>query len=261
MATLPYIEFMGYRFQVVHYSGDLWRADRFSRLIGSLASEDYEGARIKYFTTAREELASYTFRGMPHTKQWRPSRPLTLINMFHAPTRQAILNFFASRHNDTRVAALQTAFPVNVEGKVYRVSTEETMEQDDVFLAGLCEALTFADGYYIPAQGEGPAGSFHSEVGICQRALRFLTLVFTARNGPPPPPDRGTRRNRNRGNRRNNRRNHSPLPSSVMKRVRFNNINNTNNASPSFPSFPSSPPRQTRRFAPLSFNNSNNIVA
>lgn len=278
--AVPYIDFQGRRFQVVHYDGDLWRADRAPRQVGSLASEDYVGAEIKYFTTDRAELSAYTFRGMPHAKQWRPSRPLVLINMFHAPTRQAVHDFFAGRGNAARVTALKTAFPVNSKGNVYRVSTEETMDQDDAFLSGLCGSLTFADGYYMPAQEarEGGVGSFHSEIGLCQRALRVLTLVFTARNGPPPAPNRnrGTQRNRpNRNNNNNNNgnrrrgtgRNRSPLRFNEGFAVRsslFNAPAASTSAAPLsgvkrgrlFNNMPLSPPPK-RRFAPLSFNNAN----
>jgi hypothetical protein len=207
MNALPrqIIEFAGRRFRVVSYSGDLWRADRQTRGVGSLASNNYAGTEIKYFTTAHHEVASYSSRGMPHVKLWRPQRALVLIDMMDPATREAVRAMMA---DPAEARALNTAFPVAANGSIYRVSGEDTAGEDDRFLEALCRTLTFADGYYMPAQvpREVGVGSFHSEVGLCRRALRELVLFASRREGPPPAPNNATRRRR-RPNRNNENRN------------------------------------------------------
>jgi hypothetical protein len=172
-----YIDYMGKRLAVVNYVGNLYRADtddKFSQP-GVLASQDYAGAEIKFFATNKEETEPYTRYDMPLVKSWALLRPLVLVNMFDRATRDAVRDLFVE---NTLKYALNTAFPLNQTGRVFRHSDEITKEQDYVFLRTLCASGIPVDGFIVERQEPRPGvGYFHSEVGLCGRALQYLKLA------------------------------------------------------------------------------------
>lgn len=172
-----YIDYMGKRLAVVNYVGNLYRADtddKYART-GILASQNYAGAQIKFFTTTKEETESYTRHNKPLVKTWKPLKSLVLVNMFDLDTRNAVRNLFAE--NNAKYA-LNTAFPLNQSGRVYRFSDVKTAEEDYLFLRTLCAYGIPVDGFIVERQDPRPGvGAFHSEVGLCGRALEHLQLV------------------------------------------------------------------------------------
>ena len=230
--------------QVVEYSGALWRADFNYFREGGLASENYNGAKYKYFALSESELGSYTRRGMNKVKKWITSRPLQLIKMFDRDTRDIVYNRMDSRGK----GAMDIAFPIDAEGNVYRVSEEDTTYADYMFLDLLCQ-MDIADGYIIPAQEPRPGvNSFHSEVGLCFAVFDSLRLENVKTTGIPAL----TRRKRNMsgriiGNRRNNNTNGSS--GTTRRRFNLNNVNNSSNNRQTI--------KRRRRFMNVAPNNTN----
>jgi hypothetical protein len=111
---------------------------------------------------------------------------------------------------------MNTAFPVNTSRKIYRFSSEDTLEDDNLLLNALCR-IEGIDGYYMKTQeprmnGAMTIGGFHSEVGLCRKAFSRIAVASSV-NKAPPKVSRKTRRPEP-----NEESNNSPL----AKRRHFN---------------------------------------
>ncbi len=204
------IEYMGRRLKIKRYSGTLYRADRNTFLPGSLASQNYKNAPMKYFTLHKNETSAYTKYGMLHVKTWVPTQELILVDILHTPTRRVLEELIGEE-------SLRIAFPLRGE-RTSRISEENTKQHNDNVLRSICDLGIF-DGYYMEKlSGTNGTDRFHSEVGLCPRAFHKLRLESVNKNKyqPPPPPTRKRRRNNN-----NN--------TYTSKRSRFNMMNNNNN--------------------------------
>lgn len=192
------IEYEGKRLRIVRFRAPLYRADRQTFLPGSLASNDYRGASMKYFTLAKNETDAYSKYGMPHIKTWEPIEELILVDILHTPTRHALEQIIGSN-------SISVAFPMK-GNRVSRVSEENTKHHNDTVLRSICD-LGIVDGYYMRRLNKNNMNKFHSEVGLCQRALRKLRLLRVNRNQyqAPPPPTRKRRGNNNNNSGRKTR--------------------------------------------------------
>lgn len=203
----------GKRLKVVIFNtgGRLYRANQGTFGVNSLASNDYRGAPMKYFTLNESELSAYTKYDKPYKKTWKPVENLTLIDILHRPTRDALAELIGTDD-------LNVSFPIR-NGKVYRVSEEDEAYHDDNVLSAICN-LGF-DGYYMKAiERTNNLKGFHSEVGICGSSLHKLRLERVERIAEVPrAPTRKRRRLNN-----NNNNNNSP----TKKRFRINRLGNNN---------------------------------
>jgi hypothetical protein len=160
---------------------------------------------MKYFTLNKSELKTYIPRGRPYVKNWKTTEEIELVDILDLNTRKALENIPALK------SALKIAFPIR-NNSVTRVSTEESKNKDDIVLGILCE-LGY-DGYYMNS-----VGGFHSEVGLCPRALYKLELEEVKRNTSSGVEGPTKKKSRSRFNNNNN--------NNTRKRPRFTmNINN-----------------------------------
>lgn len=218
----------GKQIKVIHYNGELWRADYTYMQKGVNARTNYSGASYKYFTLNRNELSSYTRRGMTHIKCWRPRRALVLVNIMDKSTRNSIADLIGNTN-------INIAFPLNSTGAPYRVSEEETAIHDDAFLEQLCRLGL--DGYYMERQmPRNGVEAFHSEVGLCASTFGDLELISIEKAQNAPAIKNKTVRNRTRVSplkkgRLFNINNENTNTNNIMsppKRMRFNNTNKNN---------------------------------
>jgi hypothetical protein len=161
----------GHKLKTIVFSGNLYRADRNFASAGISAAQNYKDAPMKYFTLYKDETIAYTKYGMRNIKSWKVTAPLVLIDIFDISTRNSLKELIGAD-------ALNIAFPLNKNGKVYRVSEENTKNKNDDVLRNIC-SLGGVDGYLMHKQEErsGGIGSFHSEVGLCAKAFSKLVLV------------------------------------------------------------------------------------
>lgn len=158
-------------YKVAHYSGQLFRADPTEGVARNGATH-YGSDALHFFTTRKEEVASYTRKGTTYTKTWTTTEPLLLLDIMDLGTRLFL---------ETRIskANLDASFPIK-NGKVYRNSETETAKIDGQIVFDICmlKDELGADGYYMERQ-EGGNGflPFHSEIGLCNHAFGKLTLV------------------------------------------------------------------------------------
>lgn len=215
----------GQQLNVVHFNGELWRADYTYMRTGVTARTNYAGARYKYFTLSRDELSNYTRRGMVNIKCWRSRRPLVLVDIMDKSTRTSMIQLIGSKNIDI-------AFPLNDAGNPYRVSEEETAINDDAFLEQLCRLGL--DGYYMSRQEpRNGVGAFHSEVGLCASTFDDLQLVYVEKSQNAPALKLRNRTVRNMNNtmsvpKRRMVFNNANNAMSPPKRRRFNNTNKNN---------------------------------
>jgi hypothetical protein len=212
-------------FHIVEYSDPLWRADYHYFARNGLASDNYNGAKYKFFATQEHEVAAYTRKGMNKVKKWVPQEALGLLAMFNRETRDSV---YAAMSPEGK-KAMDVAFPVDTSGRVYRVSDEDSTWADYTVLDELCR-LGIADGYIIPAQlPRDGVGFFHSEIGVCFAAFDSLRLESIRTNAPPAM----TRKRRDRNYSPN--KNNNSLSNSKKKRLEaplfamFMNANNMPN--------------------------------
>ena len=191
------------------YNGKLYRANSTSFITSGKASNNYRNAPMKYFTLNSSELKTYIPRGRPYVKNWKTTDSLELVDILDLNTRKALEAIPGLKN------ALNIAFPIE-KNVVLRVSTELTKNQDDIVLGKLCE-LGY-DVYYMET-----IGGFHSEVGLCPKALRKLELEQSKRNTNtgvegPTKKNRRAKRNNNNNTRRkpsfslNNENNNNSFP-------------------------------------------------
>lgn len=212
-------------FHLVQYTNPLWRADYHYFSKNGLASDNYNGAKYKFFATLDTELTSYKNKGMTKVKKWMPQEPLALLPMFDRETRDHVYTAMSPEGRQ----AMDVAFPVEkVTGLVYRVSKETTTWADYAFLDELCR-MNLADGYIIPAQTPRKGVSaFHSEIGLCFAAFDSLKLEEIKTNAPPAITRKRRGRNNNNGNGNGKRRRYN----NTTRRVeppRFAMFMNANN--------------------------------
>jgi hypothetical protein len=185
--------------KTIKYNGKLYRANQTSYIPKGKASNNYKNAPMKYFTTNKSELKAYIPRNRPYVKNWKTTEELELVNILDLNTRKALEGI-----PDLK-SALDIAFPINNNTRVLRVSTEITKNQDDIVLGKLCKSGY--DGYYME-----PVGGFHSEVGLCPKALYKLELEKVKRNtnaGIAGPTKKKRRFNNNNNTRRFNNNNNT----------------------------------------------------
>jgi hypothetical protein len=203
--------------KTLNYSGKLFRANTQNYRVGSLASNNYRNAPIKYFTLDKNEIKAYTKYGKPFEKTWN-ARDLNLVNILDLSTRQRLESLF----NQNQKRSLRIAFPI-VNGEVSRISEENSKTDDDTVLKALCE-LGF-DGYLM----EKIPNRFHSEVGLCPTAFSKLTLLDSKRALVAPSlPSRTKRRSRFNNNNNKNKNNNN----NYRKKRSFTNKNNKNKNKP-----------------------------
>jgi hypothetical protein len=191
--------------KTIKYNGKLYRANQTSFIPRGKASNNYRNAPMKYFTLNKSELKTYIPRGRPYVKNWKTTEEIELVDILDLNTRKALENIPALK------SALKIAFPIR-NNSVTRVSTEESKNKDDIVLGILCE-LGY-DGYYMNS-----VGGFHSEVGLCPRALYKLELEEVKRNTSSGVEGPTKKKSRSRFNNNNN--------NNTRKRPRFTmNINN-----------------------------------
>jgi hypothetical protein len=179
--------------KTINYNGRLYRANHNSFIPRGRASNNYKNAPMKYFTLNKSELKSYIQRDRPYVKNWKTVEKLELVDILDLNTRKTLEDIPKLKK------ALNIAFPIR-DNNVFRVSTEETKNQDDTVLGILCE-LGY-DGYYMKSIED-----FHSEVGLCPRALYKLELEKVKRNtnsGIAGPTKKKRRINNNQNNNQNN---------------------------------------------------------
>lgn len=186
----------------------LYRANQGTFSVNRLASENYRNAPMKYFTLNERELSAYTKYGKPFKKTWRAIENLTLVDILHKPTREALAELIGSED-------LDFSFPIRYD-KVYRVSEEDKMYHDDNVLKAICKLGV--DGYYMRAiEPNNNAKGFHSEVGICGSSLKKLRLERVQKNMYEPPQGPTRKRRRFNNNNNNTQRNNNN-----SKRARLN---------------------------------------
>ncbi len=191
--------------KTIKYNGKLYRANQTSFIPRGKASNNYRNAPMKYFTLNKSELKTYIPRGRPYVKNWKTTEEIELVDILDLSTRKALENIPALK------SALKIAFPIK-NNSVTRVSTEESKNKDDIVLGILCE-LGY-DGYYMNS-----VGGFHSEVGLCPRALYKLELEEVKRNTSSGVEGPTKKKSRSRFNNNNN--------NNTRRRPRFTmNINN-----------------------------------
>ncbi len=170
--------------QKVTYTGSLYRADAVKIRKGTTADEalTYADAPIKYFTLHPEELGTYfKTKDYKFQTEW-DAVDLVLVDLFHIPTRTFL---YEHVFNDEERNAIDTAFPIDEKGHVYRQSDADTAHLDYTLLKALCRVDNI-DGYHMNAQEPRNYGKntivsgFHSEVGLCNKAFSKLTA---AKNG------------------------------------------------------------------------------
>lgn len=142
----------------------LFRANKTNSRNNTVASTNYRGATFKYFTLTKNEVSAYTKYGTTYTKTLEITDDLNLIDILDYKTREELESDFIT-NNEKK--ALNTAFPIE-NNTVSRNSIN--VNTDNIVLKRLCE-LGY-DGYYMKT-----INAFHSEVGLCSRALSKLKLV------------------------------------------------------------------------------------
>ena len=156
------------KIKTINFTGDLWRADK-------TAARNYSGAPIKYFALTEKNADIYLNSAhREFMKQWKvkDGESLKLINILDRETRNSLGTALPNPH-------FNIAFPIR-NGKVSRVSTENTKASDDAALLALCE-LGGYDGYSM----EPIKDVFHSEVGLCAPALEKLEMHSSGRKRAP----------------------------------------------------------------------------
>jgi hypothetical protein len=224
----------GHRIRVVEYGEPLFRADDANSHHNS-GNQHYGAMYNKFFTTQKNETKSYANRlGKSYTKTWIPSEPLRLIDILHTGTRLELEKLLARN-----ATLLNTAFPV-VKNRVYRYSEDETAGIDAELLRAICslrgnDGKPAFDGFYMKRQTNTTISNngrsilpFHSEIGLCNSALRKIKLNRGATNITSAPPK--IVKNNTRGRRRRTNNNNGNQRNYTMSRRRmFNNSNNNSN--------------------------------
>lgn len=142
----------------------LYRANKTRSNKNIFASVNYRGAPRKYFTLRKNELNAYTKKGTTYKKTWNVLSDLKLVDILDPKTRQNLEKYFNTRKEKM---ALNNAFPIrnNVPSR-----NSSNVNIDNIVLDKICE-LGY-DGYYMET-----ISAFHSEVGLCARALDKLKLA------------------------------------------------------------------------------------
>jgi hypothetical protein len=227
------------KIKIVSFSQPLFRGDKEPSRKGSLASNVYRTAPIKYFTLNGEEVKrAYTKYGMPYLKEWHPVESLNLIDILDIRTRRELAKLIGSE-------SLDIAFPVN-GNKVSRVSEEHTKIHDDIVLKAICSLNPKIDGYYMKNLTKKNVNNygneinkyvFHSEVGLCPRAFSKLQL-FSSILANAPRVERTRNNNKKNKPRRNitakklSLGNNMNMPKVSRQLSLGNNNMNTNNNQP-----------------------------
>jgi hypothetical protein len=143
---------------------------------GNLASINYDEAPVKYFTLSEKGTESYSNNGVSVLKAWElknenPENKIKLIDILDLSTREKLEELFTTNEEKK---TFKKAFPI-VNGRVSRNS--KSTKKDNIVLNKLC-TLNDYDGYYMSGFDINPEAkhSFHSEVGLCGRALSKLKL-------------------------------------------------------------------------------------
>ncbi len=203
---MNYISYAGQKLKIIRYPkitsapGYLYRIDKDEHNI-------YKGATIKFFALTERNTNSYTKnKNAKFLKKWevKQDNQLILLDILDIPTREALAELIGH-------SALDIAFPIRYS-KDYKViqpesnsnsqslnnamymnknithigrysnSNPATGNPDYDVLKAIC-SLGIVDGYYME-----PVENFHSEIGLCGKALSKLKLVSTSRSLAYIPP-------------------------------------------------------------------------
>ena len=144
---------------------ELFRANKINSKNNAIASENYKGAPVKYFTLNKNEVSAYTKYGTTYTKTWNVTGNLKLVDILDYDTRIKLENDFTVNERE----ALNDAFPVNKKREIVSRNSS-SVRIDNIVLKRLCN-LGY-DGYYMRS-----IRAFHSEVGLCPYGFSKLKMV------------------------------------------------------------------------------------
>ena len=191
------------------FRDNLYRANKTPANKNIFASVNYRGAPRKYFTLRKNELSAYTKEGTSYKKTWKVLSDLKLVKILDPETRKNLEKYFTTANEKK---ALKNAFPIK---NSIPSRNSFSVRVDNIVLDKLCE-LGY-DGYYMET-----ISAFHSEVGLCGRALDKLQLAEKAEEVREAPKLSGkllpTSMNINNNNNTNRNR--------TMRKRLFNNNNN-----------------------------------
>jgi hypothetical protein len=199
--------------KVKPFRGKLYRANKTNANKNIFASINYRDAPRKYFTLHKNELSAYTKEGTSYKKTWDVISDLRLVDILDLETRKNLENYFIT-NNEKK--ALKNAFPIK-NNKPSRNSF--SVRVDNIVLDKLCE-LDY-DGYYMET-----ISAFHSEVGLCNNALKKLKLINSEEVKEAPRLTRKTQRN-HWGNSSNNNNNNQQNNNNNNRRTKRRRLSNT----------------------------------
>lgn len=192
---------------------------------GNLASKNYEGAQLKYFSLSENGTKSYQQEGVSIVKEWelnQNSDKIKLVDILDLSTRIKLKEKFTTTEEKK---ALEKAFPIVDNSRVSRNSRKT--EEDNIVLKKICNMGY--DGYYMtgPDINKEASHSFHSEVGLCRSALSKLKLKSTKKIKNPEKTKKVSRaeyeaRQKLYSNNKNNN-NRNNMNTTRKKRFRLNN--------------------------------------
>jgi hypothetical protein len=169
------------------FQGELYRADENKFSIKGSAKNNYRGYKIKYFTLKKNEVNNYIKHGKPYVKTWETTRKLNLLDILDLETRLELAEIIGPR-------SLNISFPVN-ENTVSRESSKNIQYHDDRVLTDICNKTDY-DGYYMRSLNKNGRYVFHSEVGLCKKAIDTLVLKgINNESGRYPPRLKGKNKN------------------------------------------------------------------
>jgi hypothetical protein len=211
---MNYISYAGQNLKIIRYpkiasdSGYLYRVDKDE-------INTYNGASIKFFALTERNTNSYA-KNAKFLKKWevKQGNQLILLDILDIPTREALAEIIGH-------SALNIAFPIRYDNDYevvqpesrgnpqsvnnamymqkkithigrYSNSNPATGNPDYDVLKAIC-SLGIVDGYYME-----PVENFHSEIGLCGKALSKLKLVSTSRSSAYIPPINKIRKTRSR---------------------------------------------------------------
>ena len=226
--------------QLKEWNQPLWRVDNRPGSKGQTLRNIYPNDRPTYFLIDPSASASYIKHYVRkntsgrrkliyYVKQFVPSEPLQLLDMGQIETVEEVLR---SVNSNSSARAIRTSFEIR-DGRVHRVSENNSKHLDDVSLRAICRFCEShgLDGYYVDAPG------LHPEIGLCSSSFSKLDFIdqnvkeeaatFNISRKRPRPNNfykrRRTNNNRKeRSNNNNNNNNNGILPP-PPKMPRFSN--------------------------------------
>jgi hypothetical protein len=155
--------------RIIDYNPDrlLYRHNDKAVAAGQGMANIYTNAtKPTYFVVNPAKLGSYQKR--PGTsKSFRSAGVYRLLDMSDTAT----VDWIRARAMPNELAALDIAFPRNLDGSYRRRSDGATKDQDDASMAAICRIIADegieAHGSHTNAQNSEEHGEFHEEVMLC----------------------------------------------------------------------------------------------